>query len=89
MIMDKEIIIKNFDQVIFDRLKFEADRQGVDIKTVIIQLIKKSLGLEKISDKNADYHDLDNLAGTWTIDEFNDFSSNTNSFNQIDENLWK
>lgn len=87
--MDKEIIIKNIDQVILDRLKFEADRQGIDIKVVILQLIKKSLGLERISDKLTNYHDLDDLAGTWTNEEFNDFSLNTIGFNQIDKNLWE
>jgi len=87
--MDKEIIIKNLDKVIFERLKFEADKQGIDLKTIILQLLKKSLGLEKISDKDINYNDLDHLSGTWSDEEYIKFTTNTSRFNQIDNELWK
>ena len=87
--MEKEITLSNFDKAIFERLKFEADRQGTDLKTIIMQLVKRSLGLEKISDKNIIYNDLDHLSGTWTDEEFINFTANTAGFNRIDEELWK
>ena len=87
--MNEEIIIKNLDKEIFERLQFEADKQGTDLKTIIIQLIKRSLGLEKIKSRNSFYNDLDRLAGTWSDDDYNDFRSNISGFNQIDEDLWK
>jgi hypothetical protein len=34
------------------------------------------------------YHDLDDLAGTWTEEDEAEFIKNTNHFNQIDPQLW-
>lgn len=85
--MNRDIVINNIDKVTFERLKFEADKQGTDLKTLIIYLIKRSLGLEKITDKNINYNDLDHLAGTWSTDEYSDFKLNTSGFNKIDEDI--
>jgi len=87
--MNSEITINNIDKVVFERLKFEADRQGTDLKTIILQIIKKSLGLEKVSDKLTDYNDLDHLSGTWSNEEFNQFKNNVSDFDTIDDELWK
>ena len=35
------------------------------------------------------YHDLDNLAGTWTKEDETEFLLNTQQFNEIDYQLWK
>jgi hypothetical protein len=87
--MDNEITISNLDQVIFERLKFEADRQGTDLKTLIVQIVIRSLGLEKLSDKPTIYNDLDHLAGTWSKEEFNQFKGNVTEFSRIDDEIWK
>lgn len=87
--MGTEIIIKNIDQVIFEKLKIEADRQGTDLTTLIVQLIAKSLGIKQLDYADNELNDLDSLAGTWTEKEYSDFASNTLMFNEIDEYLWK
>ena len=73
----------------YGKSKFEAERQDTDLKTIIMQLVKRSLGLEKISDKNIIFNDLDHLSGTWSDEEFINFTANTAGFNRIDEELWK
>ena len=40
-------------------------------------------------DKNIIYNDLDHLSGTWSDEEFINFTANTAGFNRIDEELWK
>jgi len=35
------------------------------------------------------YHDLDHLAGTWTEEEYTEFTNATADFGKIDEELWK
>ncbi len=87
--MDSEITIKNIDKTILERLKFEANQQGLDIKAMVLQLIKKSLGLEWIKDNVTSYHDLDNLAGTWSDKEFEVFSEKIASFNEVEKDLWE
>lgn len=69
--MDRTIKIPNVDDILFERLQFEADKQGIDLKTLVLSMIKKSLGLEKITVKDERYHDLDYLSGTWTDHEAN------------------
>ena len=36
-------------------------------------------------DKNIIYNDLDHLSGTWSDEEFINFTANTAGFNRIDE----
>jgi hypothetical protein len=86
--MNRNIVIENIDNVIFERLKLEAKKQGTDLKTIIIKLLQNSLGLPNTSDKPITHSDLDNLAGTWTEEEYLDFNKNTSSFNKIDTELW-
>lgn len=85
----RNIELTNVDNVIFERLSFEAEKQGIDLKTLILTLIRKSLGLEKINDKNEDYHDLDYLSGTWTDQDAKDFNVHSLGFEAIDKDLWK
>ena len=87
--MNRDIVIKNIDRITFDRIKLEADKQGTDMRTVIIRLLKKALSPEKRTDKNISFNDLDKLAGTWTEEEYKSFKFHTSRFEQIDEELWK
>lgn len=87
--MDTEITINNIDKTILERLKFEANQQGLDMKAMVLHLIKKSLGLERIKDNATSYHDLDNLAGTWSDKEFEVFSESINSFSKVEKDLWE
>ena len=85
--MNHDIVLKNLDEIIFDRLKLEAEKQGLDITTLVLSMIKQSLGLDNISDKT--YPELESLSGTWTVNDFEEFKNNTSGFEKIDENLWK
>jgi hypothetical protein len=85
--MNHDIVLKNLDEIIFDRLRLEAEQQGLDITTLILSMIKQSLGLDNISDKT--YPELESLSGTWTVNDFEEFKNNTSGFEKIDENLWK
>lgn len=87
--METEIIINDMDQTTLERLKFEANRQGIDIKVLVIQMIKKSLGIDVAKIQKSNSNDLLKLAGTWTEEEFKEFENNTSGFSQIDEELWK
>ena len=87
--MSKGITIENIDQMILERLKFEAKKQRIDLNTLIISIIKKFIGLEKINDRKTDHNDLDFLAGTWTKEDYETFIKNTSKFNEIDEKLWE
>lgn len=70
--MDRTIKIPNVDNIIFESLEFGSDKQGIHLRTLVLSMIKKSLGSEKITVENERYNDLDYLSGTWTDREAND-----------------
>ena len=83
------ITIENIDKTILERLRFEAKKQRIELNTLILSIIKKSMGLEKIKERKINYTNLDFLAGTWTKEDYEIFVKNTSGFNEIDEQLWK
>jgi len=87
--MEKNIILSDIDSVLLTRLNFEAKSQGTDLKTLIISIIRKSLGLEKSYNNSIFYNDLDHLSGTWTSEDYNDFVTKTSGLNTIDDELWR
>ncbi|MBA7518352.1 hypothetical protein ES705_10422 [subsurface metagenome] len=87
--MNTHITISNIDQTIIDRLQLEAKKNGKDLNSYLVYLLKSSVGLEKIEEKKEKYNDLDFLAGTWSKDEYDIFISNISGFRQIDDELWK
>jgi hypothetical protein len=78
-----ELTIHNIDPTILSALKINADKTGMMLNDYVITLIESKVKKSKNSSS------LDKLAGQWTDQEYSDFISNTNQFNQIDEELWK
>lgn len=67
-------------------LKKEAKRLHTSVNTLVLRMIERGLGF--IHEKPS-YHDLDHLAGSWSAMEEKRFKENTQSFEQIDKELWK
>lgn len=54
------------------------------LNTVLLDILKRGVGAGK---RPVEYHDLDELAGTWVDDP--DFDTAMEAFESIDEELWK
>lgn len=67
-------------------LKQEAKRLHTSVNALVLKMIEQGLGFTR--EKWA-HHDLDHLAGTWSVAEEKTFKESTQSFEQIDEELWK
>jgi hypothetical protein len=67
-------------------LKREAKRLHTSVNALVLKMIERGLGFtcEKIA-----YQDLDHLANSWSPAEEKAFRENTQSFEQIDKELWK
>ena len=89
MSSDTDIIIRNMDRDLFERIKYEAECQGTDVAGYITNLVKKIFGVGNISEKNIVHHDLDYLGGTWSNRDGESFTKNISDFETIDEYLWK
>lgn len=67
-------------------LKKEAKRLHMSVNALVLRLIERGLGFTA---EKTIYHDLDHLAGTWTLEEEKSFKEGTKYFEQIDEDLWR
>ena len=84
----KVLTLRGLDEDLSLALKKAAQREGISINKKILALLQQSLGLKK-KNRLTTHHDLDDLAGTWTLADEKDFREKTKMFNQIDRDLWK
>lgn len=83
----KTFSLRGIDGELEDALKKEARRTGTSINKTLINLIRESIGLAK-KKRTRVYHDLDELAGTWSEKDEQEFKKKTQVFNRIDKELW-
>ncbi|NLF08148.1 MAG: hypothetical protein GX594_09245 [Pirellulaceae bacterium] len=74
---------------VIGKLQIEAERRGVDVKDVVIELIKDGIVHTETANSSELHHDLDALAGTWSADEAAAFLSSVSDMRKCDEDLWK
>lgn len=67
--MAASVTIDDLGADTLDRLQAEARRRGVDVGTVIKEMIRDGLGRRQDADPAPVHHDLDGLAGTWSAEE--------------------
>ena len=68
-----------------DRLvRLQAKKERKSLNAVLLEIIKRGIGLK---DGPMEYHDLDELAGSWVFDP--EFDAAMKTFASIDEELWK
>jgi len=85
----KAITIRDIDPEVARKLKVTASEQNKSMNQLVLEFIKKNLGLEKEIVYTREYNDLDNLFGGWDEDEFNSIQNKINQERQIDQDLWK
>jgi len=64
------------------RRRAQATRKSMN--EVLVEALSRGLG---IGDEPVEYHDLDDLAGTWVDDP--EFDAAIEAFEVVDEDLWK
>ena len=84
----RTLTIRNIDDDLSKFLKKKASDSGTSLNSCIIDTLKQEAGLLK-KQFSKKYDDLDNLAGTWSKREYNEFNKSIASFDQIDKEMWK
>ena len=80
--------LRGIDEAISGALKEKARREDTSVNSVMLRILKESLGIEK-KKRNAVYNDLDHLAGTWSSNDLEEFKSATAAFEKVDDDMWK
>jgi plasmid stability protein len=80
--------LRGIDERLAGALKERAKKEDSSVNTVMLKILKESLGLEK-KKRRVLYDDLDHLAGTWSAQDAAEFGQATALFETVDEDLWK
>lgn len=79
--------LRNVAPDVMSLLKKEAAKQKISINSLILLIIERGLGVAHKTQKNV-FHDLDDLAGTWSDKDQKTFDDSIKSFEKIDKELW-
>jgi hypothetical protein len=80
--------LRGIDERTAGALKERAKKEDTSVNTVMLKILKESLGLEK-KKRRVLYDDLDHLAGTWSSRDAAEFEQATALFEAVDEDMWK
>lgn len=84
--MELIIQIQKADESIIQQVEQKAKQQNIGLNELLLHLVRT--GLQILQVQQPIYHDLDELAGTWSKDDERIFEQATSDFGQIDEALW-
>ena len=83
--MEKTIVIENLDDTSATWIEQEAKHRGLSIEQIILELVQKAAKHAQLET----YHDLDDLAGTWSDEQADEFLRVIADFERVDETLWQ
>ena len=86
----RQLTIRGVDDELHHVLRSRADQQGMSINRYVLSVIKESVGLANGGIlRDAEFDDLDDLAGTWTQEDYDEFAVQLQSQRSIDSELWQ
>lgn len=77
------------DPSLWLRLTIEAKHRGTHVSELLSEALKQFFGISVPLKTNYQASNIESLAGTWTAEDATEFEQNTDSFGQIDEDMWK
>ncbi len=83
----KAITVRNIPPELATILEKEARASDTSLNKTVIRLLEKATGLLARPGRRR-YHDLDDLAGSWTWEEAHEFDRELADQRQIDPELW-
>ena len=86
--MVQSLKVSQLDSTVTEWIELEAQRTGMSVEMVLRRLIYRGFEAERQKTQQQRYHDLDSLAGTWSVEEADEFHHAIADLEQIDANLW-
>lgn len=80
--------IRGVDENIAKLLKKTAEQTQTSVNQVVIEAIKKHLGVDKEKQFTREWQDLDQLFGKWSKAEHGRIQGKIDTERQIDQELW-
>ncbi len=86
----KQLTIRGVDKELHHALRRRADQHGMSINRYVLSVIRESVGLANGGVlRDSEFDDLDDLAGTWTQQDYEEFKGQLQAQRSIDTELWQ
>jgi hypothetical protein len=85
--MARVLTLRGVDDETAVLLKAEAERRGSSVNSLVLQYVRKGLGIGKLP--RARYDDLDGFLGSWSREEAEAFLQSLTDFEVIDDEAWR
>ena len=90
MLSMKQITVRGFDDELAEAIRQLARRDGTSLNQAALKLLRRGAGLP---DGQGDGRNigsaLDDLFGSWTKDEADEFDDSLEVFETVDESAWR
>ena len=83
------ISIRNVDGQLAEKLKKQAKASKKSVNQLVLDILKRHLGLEKEKRYTRSHDDLDMLFGRWSEGDFKRIQGKIDDERKIDQELWK
>lgn len=84
-----QITIRGIDEQLHQALRRTAENKGLSMNRYVLNLLKDSQGQAYGGPNNGvEFDDLDHLAGSWSQEEFEQFTEQLQDQRSIDSALW-
>ncbi len=85
----KNISLRGLDEELAGRLQQTAKSEGKSINQLVLETLRQRFGLDKARRFTRVYHDMDELFGAWSEDEYQAIQGQIDADRRIDADLWK
>ncbi|MBI4198930.1 MAG: hypothetical protein HY535_00445 [Chloroflexi bacterium] len=83
------ITVRNLPPELARVIRQKAKREKVSLNRAVIDLLERATGLGRRAKPEVLHHDLDDLAGSWSQEEYEEFTEALLEQRQIEPEMWK
>lgn len=84
----KAITLRNIPSELAKILEQEAAKTGKSLNKTVLTLLEKATGARGSARRPVRFHDLDDLAGSWTAKQAREFDGHLDELRPIDPEIW-
>lgn len=85
----KTLSVRGVDEELARLIKEGAEMEGKSVNAFVLGALRAQLGAQKPKRFTREWHDLDELFGRWSDQDYADVQGKIDEERQIDEELWK
>lgn len=86
----KQLTIRGVSEDLHRKLKSDAELRNQSINRYVLTIIRERVGLSGGDAlPEAEFNDLDHLAGTWSEEQYREFQDTLQGQRTIDQELWQ